>query len=402
MSAESSRRSRNASRGRLRFSTGDRVIRIQPDDPTTTFVEIEDEPVGAYTNHLPEETLPGFGVERDDCGDDIPHFCTDCGHVVGEVGRTCYRWECPRCAPAAVMRRSITATAKIEDFRKETAYQRGGDSPKFHHVVLSPPEDFAVARNDPKEAAYDIAKTLLDELGAMGGLLAYHPWRGDIDGQTDDRGAWKNRLFNDRDWDDVRAELAPEGHIHAIAVADYIDHHTCAALNDKTDWIIHRIEKTDSNVSLYDVEDLASATTYTLSHTGLEADGSASYRYFGAVANHAADETTEARMREVVRSVVPTTLGLSVADLTCDRTLSDDETDESHQHAPRGNGDGSESGSDENDTQTDESHQETTTCSGRLLPLSKADRFLKDDDWLASAPCSDELRDARRSWPPPD
>jgi hypothetical protein len=28
------------------------------------------------------------------------------------------------------------------------------------------------------------------------------------------------------------------------------------------------------------------------------------------------------------------------------------------------------------------------------VPLSKADRFFEDDDWLASIPCADELRDA--------
>ncbi|WP_323174845.1 hypothetical protein, partial [Natrialba sp. PRR66] len=39
-------------------------------------------------NELPRHGLPGFGEAYDDCGDDIPHFCEDCGDAFA-VGRTC-------------------------------------------------------------------------------------------------------------------------------------------------------------------------------------------------------------------------------------------------------------------------------------------------------------------------
>lgn len=52
---------------------------------------------------LPNGILPGFGEEYDDCGDDYPHFCEDCGHPE-MLGRTCYRFSCPRCAPSACRR----------------------------------------------------------------------------------------------------------------------------------------------------------------------------------------------------------------------------------------------------------------------------------------------------------
>lgn len=392
MSATSTSRRRNASRGRMRFRVGDRVIQIRPDDGVETFRTVNDAP-GAYQNEPPAETLPGFGDRRDDCGDEIPHFCTSCGKPVGEIERTCYQWTCPRCAPAAVMRRSITAAAKIEETRATISRDRGGHSPKFHHVVIRPPNDaeWAVAKTDAKDAFFRFAKAVLDDLGAYGGLLAYHPWTGE-DG--DDRGAWKGRLFNERGWDgDVLDELDHQPHIHAIVVADSIDHHACAALHDQTDVIIRRIEKQDSNVSLYGLEDLARATTYSLSHVGVD-DGDASYRYFGDVSQTAADDTTEARVRRVVRSVVPDTLGLNVSDLTCDRTLDDDEDAETAAYAASG----ADSDSEDDDDQNAADGATGRVCGGRLLPITKAPHFLENESLAFEA----ELREAWQNWPPPD
>jgi len=36
--------------------------------------------------YLPPLDLSGFGEEYDDCGDDIVHFCTDCGSTFPLVG----------------------------------------------------------------------------------------------------------------------------------------------------------------------------------------------------------------------------------------------------------------------------------------------------------------------------
>lgn len=377
----------------MRFRVGERVIQIRPNDSVETFREVSD-PARAYQNEPPAERLPGFGETRDDCGDEIPHFCTDCGHVVGEIERTCYEWTCPRCAPAAVMRRSITACSKIEETRRQISQRRSGNSPKFHHVVIRPPNDkkWAVNRDDPKQAFFDFAKAVLRDLGTYGGLLAYHPWTGE-DG--DDRGAWKNRLFKRRGWEnDVKQELEHQPHIHAIVVADTIDHHACAAIHEQTGVIIRRIEKEGSNVSLYGLADLARATTYSLSHVG-ESAGNASYRYFGDVSQTKAGDQTEARVRRTVRRVVPDTLGLNVSDLTCNRELEGDESD--RQPAAHG-GSAADSDNDTTNTETDSDGATAAVCGGRLLPLPKAPHFLENE----SLPFEDELREAWQSWPPPD
>jgi hypothetical protein len=82
----------------------------------------------------------------------------------------------------------------------------------------------------------------------------------------------------------------------------------------------------DTNVSLFGVQDLAETATYPLSHARL-ADDADAYRYFGEVANHSADHRIKARCREVVRSIVPKTLGLQPADYLCDREIGREEID---------------------------------------------------------------------------
>lgn len=405
--AASSARQRTARRDAIIYSTGDRVIRVRRDNTTVTFEEKDDSP-RAYQNRLPEGTLPGFGEEYDECGDPMPHFCSDCGHVLidehgdpVQIGQTCWRRDCPRCAPGWAMKASYTITSKIEDYRKERAYQRGGHSPKFHHIALIPPHEegegstFRTNTDDPLDTAYDIAKIILsDELGADGGALIYHPYSGE---NGDDRGAWKERLFKQRDFEgDVRDELIARGHFHAICVADHIDHQTCKTIYEKTGWVVHRIED-KNNVSLYGVRELASATTYALSHAYI-GDGD-TYRYFGAVANHKASDQTEARMRRVVRQVAPETLGIQPSKTHCQRPVDEEDPEEKHQHAGTGSGDGDgtgDSGGDDLD-----STPSTPSCGGRLVPLHKAPGYLENQRLRYA----EELRHIYMEWdgaPPPD
>jgi len=67
------------------------------------------------TNRLPELPLPrSGGLNREDCGEDIPAFaCSDCGNPV-YVGRTCGSPTCERCWASAVKRKTVRVTEKIE------------------------------------------------------------------------------------------------------------------------------------------------------------------------------------------------------------------------------------------------------------------------------------------------
>jgi hypothetical protein len=250
----------------------------------------------------------------------------------------------------------------MESLRKEIAAERGGDSPKFHHVVVNLTE--LRASGDADNAYFEVAKAAIEEVGmkVFGGTLIHHSYSGSQEGE-DDLDKWKERQFSGRDWEgDVRDELEVDHHIHALVLADSIDHLSCQNLFDRTGILVHRVENRDedTNVSLYGVEDLAEADTYALSHAR-ESDEADAYRYFGRVANHSADHRIEARCKEVVRSVVPKTLDLTPSNLVCDRELATDLYD----HAPNLSGydydtdDGDEDGEDsEEGDDTDEEQQE--------------------------------------------
>lgn len=354
-----SSRTTGAKRDTVLFSNFERVIRL--DSSGSSNFELVDEPAAAYQNTPTTGKITGFGEKYDTCGDTQPHFCSECGEPVrdedGElvqIGETCWRQECPRCGSGWAMRAGIPITSKMESKRKEVARQRG-KSPKFHHVAIIMPT-FSTARNDADDAMFQVAKGVIDEVGVnvFGGALIHHPYTGDDDDEEDDLDKWKERCFSGRDWEgDVEDELKEWHHIHALVLADSIDHLNCEALHDKTGILTHRIQDNDddTNVSLFGVQDLAEAATYALSHARL-ADDADAYRYFGEVANHSADHRVEARCREVVRSIVPKTLDLQPAGYLCDREIEREEVDKlpSIQRYQNDNDD-----NDDQDEQTDDS-----------------------------------------------
>lgn len=346
-----------------------------------------------YTNRPPSEKIPSMGDELDTCGDEYHNFCSGCGKP-HETHKSCKRASCPRDWAKWAVERSTKACAKMEERRQEVAYRRSGHSPKFHHVVLSFPQ-IRFASDDPEQSMYDLCKNLLSQLGVMGGLLLYHAYRGS-DG--DDRGVWKERIGEDTEWSEVREQLEHSEHVHAIVLADSVDKMSCKAIYEDTGINIHRIEKEDSNVSIYDLKDLASTTAYSLSHCHIGFDGKAGMRYFGSVAQTKADDTTEARCNAEVRSVAEKVLGVPFSDLSC---TSDADTEHSHRDAQVG-------GFDDGADTSDSAENDSDYCGGRLLDIHDAPRFLQDDDWVSEAPYADELRDIWEEYresldsPPPD
>jgi hypothetical protein len=154
----------------------------------------------AHRDTLPRLDLPGFGDALDDCGDDLPHFCSSCGATFA-IGRTCNRSQCPRCCLAWARVRASKICGKLDALRRYK-YASGTDNQFFHHLAISLPEDWSVAAGeDPQDAlerTLEVVKEILDELG-IEGVVFYHPWRG-VDG--DDRGAWKGRIGSFRPWSD--------------------------------------------------------------------------------------------------------------------------------------------------------------------------------------------------------
>jgi len=377
---------------RSRVEQNTEVLQVDPADALRTVRGVGGDP-RTLTNELPGLPLPGHGEAYDDCGEELPHFCAGCGET-HTVGRTCYRKECPRCASGWAMERATAAGAKLEATRRYL-YAKRGTSPRFHHLVFSPPDEFAVARDDPLAAGYEIVKELLDELGTDGGVIIYHPWRG---AESDDRGFWQDVLFEGNDWSETVEKLEYGPHFHVIALGNFVPGgRFTRKLYERTGWVFKRITKggdsSDSNVSIYDEYDLARALSYSLSHAGVSEDCDA-YRYFGRVHNMTADEHIEEYMSEAVRSVAPDTLGLSYRSTSCARELDDDEetAQDGAANAVGEYGDDIEG-------------EEARTCGGRLLHIREAPEYLRSEDWTETVSHAEELAQTYRAWlkgePPP-
>jgi hypothetical protein len=242
-----------------------------------------------------EALLPGFGPEgngenaREDCGNPHPFLCSSCANSV-EFGRTCSQSVCARCGVAWVRDAAIKKAAKVQRVRKEQYKRSPSNVDQYeHHGVISPPlgwyYDLAHAgltMQEAQEKTRDVVKRILDDL-RLQGVLIRHSYRGQhedgsIKDEHDDRGAWKERLNSDRDWNgDVREDLAWKPHYHAIVVGNNFktraapgeDVGLTERVEQKTGWVIHRIEDSDK-ISLENDKAMAKALMYSLSHADIE------------------------------------------------------------------------------------------------------------------------------------
>lgn len=375
----------------------------------------------AMGDHL---ILPGFGPEgegenaRDDCGETYPYFCAGCGDLKN-FGRTCYSWTCSRCAQAGTIRASTRTVAKLLAMR--AYYDAIREKPqRLHHVVVSPPDDWHPAtEGDSWQAARKTVKRLLKAAGCPG-WLAYHPLKGR---NGDDRGAWKERLFNGDRWEDVAPDLVFKPHFHAVVVA----HETPGGgvtrdIESETGWVLHRITKEGSNVSLYGEYDLARAVTYSYSHTVVDTAGDqdrSCSSYFGEHVNDAvASEKAEERADAVVRAVATMTLGVPFNSLACSETravpVEDDPDADADAHpylrvrSDRAAASAAQhhssdpwddfAGASGPDVVEDDETPGQERCAGRMLPIHRAARYLSSTSWVEQADHVDDLRETHGRW----
>jgi hypothetical protein len=357
----------------------------------------------AYDDYLPVLDLPGTGSRYEDCGDDIPRFCGDCGHVT-HAGRTCYRSGCPRCWKGWDRRRSTTISSKLEALRR---YREASEGPgwrgwKFHHLAISPPDGYAMNvedgdREQVLQRTFDLLKEVLGDMNVETGYLFYHPFRGE-DG--DDRGFWKNVLPDGEEttMDDLRDDLSFEPHFHAVVLAKFVPtEHVTERVEAETGWVINRITKgEDSDVSIYDKYDLARSTSYCLSHTG-RGENRAAYRAFGEVANFSAEARIEREMDAAVRSVGVNTLGLKYDGQACviEREKTETKTVMREKvNLGAAHGDGGEPELEEVEIE----EEVVAKCEGRLLEIKAAPSRLSDEEWMEEAEHADDLAATWREW----
>lgn len=415
-----------------------------PADPEVIIDAIEDARLGAdvdgfnkirfetldqHPYPLPFMKLPGFGERLDDCGDDLPHFCRSCGATF-DIGRTCRRSQCPRCCLAWARVRASKICGKLDALRRYKYASQCGPGPQqpdnmfFHHLVLSPPDDWRVDdASSPQEAfekTIDVLKEILDELG-LEGVIFYHPARGV---ESDDRGFWKKVIGSDLTWSEIKDQIEHSPHFHVVGVAPFVDGAgVTEVVEDATDWVIKRITQSENSTkSITDDFSLARAVTYAISHTGLyetEQTTQAAYRYFGSDMNMVtAYEDRQLAIDAIVRAVAPRTLGIPYRELACESDVTeraeyrvdlgraigktkvgvrpDDGATSSATSTSSSSSSDSSSGAETLEVTRD--NPELVDCQGALLPIHEAPDFLDDDDWLESAEHGEQLRETFDEW----
>lgn len=289
----------------------------------------------------PSLDLPGFGEPSDECGEfhiAATQFCDRCG-AVHEMNHNCVEYDCKLHAPYAVRRRAagqrsdkgmVGMAPKLDALRKYLNAYRD-ENQRFHHIVISPPEDFFFDSRQPLDAFKRTVTEICEEMGLQG-AAGYHPYAGDNeDGVTDDRGKWRKRLFHRRDWEgDVFEELQDRLHMHLVVVAHQVEgDELTRRIEEETGWLIKRITKNGSNVSLGDDEDMCSALTYMLSHCGIYETESGQRRlaawYIGPDVHRIKTfDSSKRKMRPLVYEAAKETLGIDPPDLECDHDVPED------------------------------------------------------------------------------
>ncbi|SFH07864.1 hypothetical protein SAMN04488063_0115 [Halopelagius inordinatus] len=368
---------------------------------------------------LPSYSLPGFGDAYDDCREDMPHFCDDCGKPI-PVPRTCARSTCPECAPAWVLKRAGTSyensggsTTDDEELKepkpghvgkllaaaKMMSANRGGESVKHHHVVFSPPRDWFLQAQDPLDKTFKLIGDILTNHFDAAGRVYYHGWSGGDD-LEDDLGEWKNRLFEGRDWEtDVRHELEPRPHFHAVVASPFIPGEGVTdRIHDETGWVIKRIADEKSKRSIDGIDALARVVTYCMSHTSIKETDHGNFAQMRAYGNEYKEvdvyDDDRRRADRAVREVAPHTLGIPARDIECYEEVPADECDD-HDHLDELEADADGDGDDQ---EADPDEVEMRPCKGAVRPIDEAPDRLEDAEWRARATRWKELQTTFDDW----
>lgn len=235
---------------------------------------------------LPDLDLPGSGgLNRDDCGEDIPAFAClggeddneGCGKPI-YVGRSCANPTCSRDWPAAVKDKVLRLAGKLDSYSR-ILHKRTGEPIHQNHVVASLP-GLLVDSEMPVDRVYEILKTILKHQWGIEGFAAiYHPYRikqeyradqyshGGADGEGDM--TWSDVLSSDNPYQYLKFE--PHFHLFFPAKQAQFDYSVVPGVYKDSGWVFHRIEKSgeDNHKSVEDLEDLVHQITYCFSHCGV-------------------------------------------------------------------------------------------------------------------------------------
>jgi len=366
---------------------------------------------------LPRMDLPGFGQLGETCGEEVTQFCECCADT-WSVGETCRRSTCPRCAQTWVRESATQIAAKLKATWAKR-YASESEHPFFQHMVVDIPNDWKLA-GDPETVYWrtlDMVKEIMDAFG-IAGVPIYHPYRGESE-ESDDRGEWSRRLFDDKDWNEVSEELEFDPHFHVVGVAPYVDCSGVEEIQDTTGVPIHRITQEDSNISIGNDYDMAGVVAYCLSHAGIYEDSNGDmsaaahtrvaerpWRQDGFLDGNAPtiQDRTRKEMDEIVRSVAPRVLGVEYSSVACLREVPEEAAADSELSLSAGSmdyqetGEGDGDGSATDDDPDEEGEVRLVKCEGRSLHIRKAPRYLSDEDWRETADYATQLEIEHEEW----
>lgn len=301
----------------------------------------------------PKLRLPGFGEPLDTCGEEViasQRFCVNSGKTKS-YPRNCLRYDCPQHAPYAIRRRvsgskSGSGIAPQLKTLISWLYSYRDTDHYFHHLFISPPEDYWLESDNPLGRLVGIGDQegvipeILKELGAQG-LVAFHPYRAENEEPDEgDRGFWKDFLFHQQDWSQAKDELSFEPHFHVLCIAPEIDVMKVDGIEgreiapteqieDETGWVIHR-RQDDNGRSVVDYDRktddyaMCRVASYVLSHAGIYSPEGSDQRRLAAwmkgpdVNKPEVYEGVKTDIQDLVHEAAQDTLGIAPPDLECD------------------------------------------------------------------------------------
>lgn len=218
--------------------------------------------------------LPGHGKLGRGCG--LTHSIIGCENAdyFQRVKNHCWRFSCPTCSWDTSTRKAGEIVGRLmayDHLRPRSLRFNPRDC--WQHVTISPPQIPAKKMMGSSEGYAHLRQTageILRDLGAVGGVLVFHPFR--QNGEDD----YNNKLTtgntgNINDW-----RTAP--HFHAI-ICGFLDPHAIRDLYNSSKWVVKSIR------AHLNEEQILGVTNYLLTHVGVGSiegrRAPQSYQYIG-------------------------------------------------------------------------------------------------------------------------
>ncbi|MFB6283645.1 MAG: hypothetical protein ABEK59_06890, partial [Halobacteria archaeon] len=360
-----------------------------------------------------------------------------CGRPI-YIGRTCASPTCSRCWASAIKRKTTRYAGKLRGYQ-QYLYACGGKTfdVDLSHVVASPPNDIAF---DTSKSAIQkfllVVQTILRESWGIEGFCAiFHPYRikeqyrkdvydhGDgSTGQGDMR--WKNILNAENPMQYLT--FSPHFHLFFPHKRASFDYQVSEAVYNDSGIVFHRITKSDSEVSVENIEDLTRQMMYCFSHAGVvedEKDKLCSRLKGELVDKYAPDKVTD-KVLSAFCNASPDLLGVTFVqtqNTTCQAPISEPASDgipdydgentvgdsgwDSASYWFSRSTSGVNGGQSTNhptepprevvqQIEQDDSVDTRDTCGGRIRPIQEASSRLQDLDWRDQAEYLEGLEDA--------